>query len=154
MKRYLALLGAVVCLTLPTLSLAQTPPPTDEATAAPTATATPIPGEDLDLEGAVDLLPTLLEAIQEKNWNLVASIVLLLLVFGIRTYVWKSIPKEWIPIATVALAIAGATSGGLMVGKPVSESILLGVTVGVGTIGVFELFKAIKRLVTGKRKDG
>lgn len=152
MKRFLIGLCVSLYLVAPALALAQTPAPTEAAVASVTVTPLPTSITDGDLEGALDLLPQLLEAITQKNWVLVAALGLLLLVFVVRTYLWKSITKEWIPIATVLTAAASASALALLAGKSPVESGMAGMAVGLSSIGIYELFKAIKRLVTGKPK--
>lgn len=145
MKRFFIWVCVTLYLALPFAALAQ---PDPVATMVPAVT--PIP--EGDLEGAVDLLPKLLDAVQQKNWGLVAAIGLSLLVFVFRTYLWKKITKEWLPIASVLTAGASATSLALYADQPPLAATLAGLLVGLGAVGAYEFYKAVKRLVTGNKK--
>lgn len=131
MKRWMTRLWILaMTLLMPTIVWAQT------------ATPTPIPQGDLS--GALQKLPEIYEAAQSGDWNLVIALALMLAVFAVRSYVWKTLKKRAIPIATAALAAASYTSGALLMGVDLTPAALQGLEVGVSAVGLWELVKAIK----------
>lgn len=149
MRKLLMWLVVTMYLAAPVAALAQNATP--EAATVVEASATPTPIPEGDLEGAVDMLPKLVEALWEKNWPMVASLVLMLLVFGVRTYLWKSIPKRSLPLATAALAMAGSVSVGLLTDAALKTILVAGLGVGVAAGGSYDLIKsgvwAVKALI-------
>ena len=133
----------------PVLALAQTPAPVNVA--SPVATPTPIP--EGDVEGAFGVVSDLIKAVTDGNWTLVASLALMLIVFVVRNYLWKQITKEWIPIATVLLGAGTYVSGALATGVSPLQSILQGLAAGVAAVGLWEVWKAGKRLIKGEPKE-
>lgn len=114
-------------------------------------TPTPIPEGDID--AGFKVASDLFTAIKDKNWPIVISIALALLVWVFRSFIWKSLSKEWTPIATAGVAMAGYISGGLAVGSSPWLAVGQGFMVGVGAVGSYQLYKAIRRLIKGEKKE-
>lgn len=129
-SRFVALLVALFAFLVPVVAFTQD------------VTPTPIP--EGDLQGAVALLPDLFNAATTGNWQLVVSMVLMIAVFAFRTYGFKSIPKRAIPWATAAMAAASYVSGALYMGVEVLPAALKGLEVGIGAVGIWQLWKAVR----------
>ena len=93
------------------------------------------------LSAAVGLLPELVNAISNGNYNLAVSLGLVLAVFVFQTFVWKSIPKRWIPWSLVGVTVAGAVAHALKTGADPWMAVLSGAQAGLGAIGVHQLWK-------------
>lgn len=108
---------------------------------------TPIPSGDVT--GAVGVLSDIVKAFAAGNYGLAFGGVLMLLVFVTRTWLWKSISKEWIPLATAVLAAATATGAALWGGMDPWKAVADGVTVGISAVGLWELIKPLVKRATG-----
>lgn len=111
------------------------------AVVVPVETPTPVP--EGDVSGALTLLPTIVKAFAEGKYALGAAAVLMLLVFAVRTFLWKSVPKKYVPLVTAGLAAASAVAGALWVGVDPVKAVLDGLTVGISAVGLWELAKPL-----------
>jgi len=114
------------------------------AAAAPSVSGAPTPIAEGDVKAAVGMVPQIVTAFSKGDYSLGFSLVLMVLVFAIRTYAWQAIPKKWIPVATAGLAAASSVSAGLMMGTPWLEALLNGTSTGLGAVGLFEIWKNLK----------
>jgi acyl carrier protein len=94
-----------------------------------------------------------LDAVQHKNWGLLASLGVVVLVWALRK--WGSVKIPFLATdrggAVLALVwgIAGAIATGLLAGAPLDLALLIkGLTVGVTAIGVFS---GAKKLATATK---
>lgn len=90
----------------------------------------------------------LLEAVQSGRWGIVASLVVVGLVFLLRTYGAKLWPALGGKVAPPVLAIVGSVAGAiltaLVAGQPITAGLVLqALLVGFGGIGVFSAQKNI-----------
>ncbi len=102
---------------------------------------------------AIGLLPGLIDAVKQSKWGAVAAILLMLLVFAIKTWFLPKASADWAAFLAAALPVAGMLGASLYSGKPVGESLLSAVFVGAAASGFWEqvgkrLLKLIKPKAT------
>lgn len=90
----------------------------------------------------------LLEAVQSGRWGIVASLVVVGIVFLLRTYgakLWPALGgKVAPPLLAVLGSVAGAILTALLAGQPITAGLVLqALLVGFGGIGVFSAQKNI-----------
>lgn len=91
------------------------------------------------LEEAVDIGLQLHDAVQASDYAMIGALALMLVVFVVRKYLWKSIPKEHIPLVTVTLAVLGEIAMALYAGVEWTQAIASGVSIGLAAIGGWEV---------------
>ena len=170
LRKLIALAALSTWLVLPTTAWAQEPPhapapvtATDTATApaapqdvvvpaevsadsvAKTATP-PVPVETTgsNAEADPDFIVTsakwIIDQARGGNWGLALVALCLLVVFVVRKYFWKSVPKKWVPYLSLVAATGAAVLAALTAGVPVSEAISAGVMTGLAATGAWEAF--------------
>lgn len=123
------------------------------------------PTPDVGTLDPVAFLKLIFDAIQNKNWGAVASIVVVLFVWAVRKfdaklpvvgpYVDRALNTKiggWVfNFATVA---AGALGTAVLAGQPITWALLGGVaTVGLGSTSIWELIKDVKEWLDSRAKD-
>lgn len=114
------------------------------ATPAPVADTVDTPAE------ALGTLQTILGAAKEGKWGLAAASILMLLVWAVRTFLWKSIPAKFVPYVTVAVAAAVAFATAIGGGESVGSALLVtlaGAFTGLSAVGFWE---TVGRKIFGK----
>jgi len=107
--------------------------------------AVEIPESD---EEAVGLAVLLLQEVQAGNWSAVGALVLMILVFVVRKYLWTSIAKDHIPFVVIGLGVAGNLGVALYAGADPVGATLSGLSVGLAAIGGWEVLqKYLKKLL-------
>lgn len=116
-------------------------PATVDAPAADTDE--PAPGaEVLTTEDALALLPQIIAAAKSGNWGLLIALVLMVVVYVLKTFVWKKLPKEAVPYVTIGVTSVTSFSAAILAGSSVADSVLIGVgglLMGLSAIGVWEV---------------
>lgn len=110
---------------------------------APTPTTVP----EGDVQGALGLIPALVAAITSQNYVLAAALALMLIVFLVRTYAWKAIPKDALPWATLLVGAASYVAGALYIGTDAKAAVLKGLLVGAGSVSTWQLTKSAFRIL-------
>ncbi len=156
------LLAALLLFSAP-LAIAQdeAPAPTEEV-AAPAEDAAPAepevaadaPAVDAEaiektVDDVSDQVSLIAEAIESKNWALLAGLLLSLLVavanrFGLK----DKVGSKAIPWVTTGVAVAGAVGAALLAGVPVMQALSQGVVAGAAAIGGWEM--VLKHLLAPK----
>jgi len=92
------------------------------------------------------------QAIQDKNWALLAGILLSLLVaFANRFGLKDKVGGKAVPWVTSGVAVAGAISAALLVGIPILEALSQGLLAGVAAIGGWEML--LKHVLAPKKSE-
>ena len=105
-----------------------------------------------DSEAVADSASLIAQAIQDKNWALLAGILLSLLVaFANRFGLKDKVGSKAIPWVTSGVAVAGAVSVALLAGIPILEALSQGLLAGVTAIGGWEMF--LKHVLTPKKSE-
>tara|TARA_Y100000310_G_scaffold244704_1_gene249575 strand:+ start:1097 stop:1516 length:420 start_codon:yes stop_codon:yes gene_type:complete len=99
--------------------------------------------EVLDVEDAVQTGQLLAEAVQSGNWTVAAAMALTLTVFVVRRFLWKEIPKKWIPYSSLGLAVAAEVAVALYAGADPLAAVLSGLVLGLAAVGGWEFIKGI-----------
>lgn len=110
-------------------------------------------GEDITptIEDAPGLVSTLVQAVKDKNWQLVVAMAIMLLVvlvntillrFGVLTDEMRKKALPWLSAATGCLVLTAST---LLAGGSWLDAILAGLVTGSAAIGLWEL--VFKRLI-------
>jgi len=76
-----------------------------DAKAEPVKETAPEPDVDVVDENPAEFISNLVEAVHSKNWTLAIGMILMLLVWIVRKFVWKAIPAKAIPYVSAALAL-------------------------------------------------
>ncbi len=114
-------------------------------TAVPSGAPTPIP--EGDISGAMGVVMDLVKAAAAGDYLLAVGLGLMVAVFVVRTYLWKKLNKQWIPIAAALLATATWVGSSLAIGTELTPALIDGIEVGVSAVGLWELWKAVKRVI-------
>jgi hypothetical protein len=75
---------------------------------------------------------------QAGDYTAGAALLLMLVVFLIRKFLWKSIPGKYIPYVTIATATAVEVSVALYAGEPVVSAVMGGLSMGLAAVGGWE----------------
>ena len=97
---------------------------------------------DTDAEVVLGFVETIIEAAQQGEWAVLASGVIMVIIWVIRRFFWSSLPKEWVPSITVLLGYVSVAAGAIMMGAGVGESLMAGfggLLVGLASVGFWEL---------------
>lgn len=122
-----------------TLSRTAAPPALDTSILAATGTAT----ADGPVGGGGDLVATgglLVQLIMAKEWKLVASAGLMLLLAGLRS-VWNYVPKGWRPAAVILSGAVATTASGLALGAGTWDAIWNGVSTAGLAAALYDLLR-------------
>ena len=92
-----------------------------------------------DIDEAVSTGQVLVQSVKTGDWLTTAAMGLMLLIFIVRRFLWTSVPKEWLPYATIAVAILGEAGIALASGLSVLEAVLGGLGLGLAAIGAWEV---------------
>lgn len=125
-------LGAVAP---PPVSPVLIPPVTALPSPVPVATLPPVP---VDTGSALGLVPSILHAFSTGDYSLGFALLLLIVVYVVRNFFWKSIPDAMVPIATAGLAALTAVAGALYVHVDPVKAIESGLGIGLATVGFWE----------------
>jgi hypothetical protein len=105
-----------------------------------------------DSEAVADSASLIAQAIQDKNWALLAGILLSLLVaFANRFGLKDKVGGKAVPWVTSGVAVAGAISAALLVGIPILEALSQGLLAGVAAIGGWEML--LKHVLAPKKSE-
>jgi len=108
------------------------------------------------VEGTVDAIEAgqlLVEAVQSGNWTVAVALGLTLLIFVVRKYLWKSIPKKAIPYVTLGLATAAEVAVALYAGAEPLTAVLSGVMLGLAAVGGWEFIKGLGILKSPSKSE-
>lgn len=88
-----------------------------------------------------------------KEWGVLVGFILMLVVFLIVKFLWKTLPVAWIPYMSIAFGVLGDVGWQLAIGGQVWwRAILAGLTSGATATGMWELLgKKIFGSVTDMR---
>ena len=129
--------------------------PTEEAAPdAPAEAPEKVEAEEVaeDSEAVADSASLIAQAIQDKNWALLAGIILSLLVaFANRFGLKDKVGGKAIPWITSGVAVAGSISAALLAGIPVFEALSQGLLAGVVAIGGWEML--LKHVLSPKKSE-
>lgn len=161
-----ALLAALLLFSAPVAIAQDEPPAPTEEAAAPAEDAAPadapaepeaasdapaVDAEDIEktVDDVSDQVSLIAEAIESKNWALLAGLLLSLLVavanrFGLK----DKVGSKAIPWVTTGVAVAGAVGAALLAGVPVMQALSQGVVAGAAAIGGWEML--LKHLLAPK----
>lgn len=88
---------------------------------------------------AIALGQGVVEAFRSRDWGLLASSVLMLVVVLARQFrLIQRLPAEWVPWATGGLAIATAVALGIEQGQHWTTILSTGLVIGLTAIGMWE----------------
>ena len=161
------LLAALLLFSTPVAIAQDEPPAPTEEAAAPVEDAAPAdapaepeaasddaPAVDAEtiektVDDVSDQVSLIAEAIESKNWGLLAGLLLSLLVavanrFGLK----DKVGGKAIPWVTTGIAVAGAVGAALLAGVPVMQALSQGVVAGAAAIGGWEML--LKHLLAPK----
>lgn len=101
-----------------------------------------------DTDEAISSVLQIVQAAQAGNWTAAGALFLMLFVFVVRKFAWKSIPKKYIPYTVIGLAVAGDLGAALYIGADPLSAALSGFAVGLAAIGGWEVFQGhLKKLL-------
>lgn len=104
------------------------------------------------VDGVADQGEFIANAIQNKDWALLAGFLLSLLVaFANRFGLKDKVGGAAVPWVTSGIAVVGAVGASLMAGLPVLEAVSQGLVAGVAAIGGWEMI--LKHLMGGKTEE-
>lgn len=88
---------------------------------------------------AITLGQGVVEAFRSRDWGLLASSILMLVVVLARQFrLVQQLPTEWVPWATGGLAIATSVALGIEQGQHWSTILSTGLVIGLTAIGMWE----------------
>lgn len=96
------------------------PAPAPAASAAPVATA-PVINTPTD---ALGLLPTLLAAIKSDQWGVVAAVLLMLLLYLGKLFLFPELSSGWTAFLSAAVPVLSMLAAALFTGTPVLQSMV------------------------------
>jgi len=163
------LLAALLLFSAPVAIAQDEPPAPTEEAAAPAEDAAPAPADapaepeaasddapavdaeaiEKTVDDVSDQVSLIAEAIESKNWALLAGLLLSLLVavanrFGLK----DKVGGKAVPWVTTGVAVAGAVGAALLAGVPVMQALSQGVVAGAAAIGGWEML--LKHLLAPK----
>ncbi len=155
MKKLIVGIVAALLICAPMVLADDAKPATTEvakpSTATP-ATATPaeegeapVPYTDVVDENPAQYIVEMVKAFQSKNWTLGIGMALMTIIWGIRRFVWKSLPTKTIPWVSAGLALVATFAVSIIGGDIVWwECIISALTSSAGAVFLWEaLFKHI-----------
>ena len=100
-------------------------------------------------EEAVEAVTDLVDAAQTKNWVLLLSAMLTLVIFAFRRFnLLSKVPPRYLPTVAVVLGVAGDLLYSLKTGGAVSTT---GVVIGLASVGIWELL--LKHFLAQKKQS-
>lgn len=96
-------------------------------------------GSDPSAAEVISWATAISEAIASGNYVLALAPVLMLLVFVVRVFFLKQIPKAFVPWVTVGLSVALATGTSLYAGKDITGALGDAVITGLAAVGAWEM---------------
>lgn len=93
-------------------------------------------------EEAVSTVVAIINAAQSGNWGLMLAGILMLSVWVLRTFLWSSMKKEWIPYITAGTGTAVAFASAVIGGSSLVEALAVaagGLFAGLSAIGAWEI---------------
>lgn len=93
--------------------------------------------KEVSEENPLSLLAQLVEAWKGGKWNLVVSTILMLLLWGFRTFIMKSLSKEKMAYLSIVTAVAGSLAISLGAGLGWLDAGLQGLMVGLSASGLW-----------------
>lgn len=87
---------------------------------------------------AIGMLPALINAIKASNWGMVASLLLMLLVYGLKSWVIPNASAGWSAFLAAFLPVVGMLAASLYAGQPILQSLLSALFVGAAASGMWE----------------
>lgn len=132
------------CPACPVCPVATTAAPTDAPpTATPAAPAPAAAPEDIITKDPTSFFTNLVEAVQSKRWSPVIGSVLLALVWALRKFLWKKLPKKLVPWIAVGVGVVG-TMGLTMLGNVIWwKALISGLVSGGQAIALWELGSSV-----------
>lgn len=112
---------------------------------APSPSPSPALEEPKDLAGAISLGSMVLSIIKNKQWALLAAVLLMLAVWAFRVLLLPKLAfgPEKLPLITAIMACVGGVSAGLWMGQGFVESLVGAFFVGAAASGLWsQVFKA------------
>lgn len=108
--------------------------------------------EALTVLETVSMLQKIVEAAGSKNWALVASMIIMALVFVVKKWVLPREKKAWLPLVATGLGVAVSVATNLAMGhQGILESVLAGIFVGNAASGFWDTFiKGVPKLLNKK----
>ena len=94
--------------------------------------------EGNDIKEALDLGMQMLEAINAGKFQLILGLLLMMLIWGLRTF-WGSFPVDAVPWIAAAIATVGATAVGMISGWPWEKILTDALTVSTSAGGLWSL---------------
>ena len=116
--------------------------PAPEAAAVEVPVAPELEGDLETAEEVVGAVDLVIEAAKAGNYGLALAGLLMLGVWVLRTYLWSSLKKEWVPYVTIGSGTAVAFSGAMMSGASLLDAVAVaagGLFAGLSAIGIWEL---------------
>lgn len=152
MKRLL-IIFALTCLVIAPVALADNPAPAAPAaapaapapavnTAAAPADTTAAP-EDVITKDPTTFFTNLVEAVQSKRWSPVIGSVLLVLVWAIRKFLWKKLPKKVVPWVALGVGAVATVGLGMVGGVTWWKALISGLVSGSQAIALWELGSSV-----------
>lgn len=125
----------------------------DDTAAAPANTTTTLAVPTASPEDVITRDPTtfftnLVEAVQSKRWSPVIGSVLLILVWIVRKFLWKKLPKKVVPWIALGIGIVATMGLGMAGGVVWWKALISGLVSGGQAIALWELGSSVipKRL--------
>ncbi len=104
-----------------------------------------------NIQEALDLGFQMLEAVQAGKMQLVMGLLLMILIWSLRTF-WSSFPPDTVPWLTAGIAIIGSAAVGLVTGAPWEKILTDALTISTSAGGLWSLIgKHISNLNFGKK---
>ena len=117
--------------------------------AAPAEAVTPAPGAEEKPADAIapvtedsklgTLIEKMVKAFNAKDWGIFAGLAIMIVIWGIKKFIWKSLPVGALPWVSAGLGVAVAVATGLFAGLVWWKAILNGLTVGAAASGLWSM---------------
>lgn len=109
--------------------------PVEAAKPAAAAAAEPLPVEGNEGE----YIKALVKAFNAKDWGIFAGLALMILVWVLKKFIWKTLPVGVLPWVSAGAGVAVAVATGLFTGLIWWRAILNGLTVGAAASGLWSM---------------
>ena len=94
--------------------------------------------EGNDMQEAINLGMQMLEAVQAGKMQLVLGLLLMILIWTMRTF-WSSFPPNTVPWLTAGIAIIGSAAVGMISGWPWEKILTDALTISTSAGGLWSL---------------
>lgn len=121
--------------TIPALALVTTARALDVL--VPSALADDPVAEPQDPQQAIGLLPQIIDAVKNKNWGLLVSLVLMLLIWLARYFLFPKASPYLAAFLSAFLPCVAMFAASLGSGKPVLESVIAALVIGTSASGLW-----------------